>query len=243
MDTPLPRKQQKIFSATSDANGVFGSAVAGTFIKSNDLDEIQSLPAWQAGWQAGAISAYRLPTIEEMNGLFLTVTQQLAYLFQRGVPEYLATDTYPKNAIVAAVNPDGNVSLYASLQDNNVGHPVTDDEWWGASVGGSGSYTIPDEPAGSGKPYQTGRGYVVFPSGYMTQFGFVNNGGQSGLWPITFPVAFRHRVNVQTTFYFRGDYRAVDYRTVASVSLSGCSIILDNYGSNIIGTAWLANGF
>lgn len=123
----LARKLQKIFSETSSENGQFGSGTAGTKVLSDDLDTIQSLAAWLGGWSDAVVGDANLPTLEEMNGVQYTITSQLKYLFQQGIPEYLSTETYYQYSIV--IDPS-TFSLYGSLIDNNTGNALTDTASW-----------------------------------------------------------------------------------------------------------------
>lgn len=126
----IPRKQQKIFSQTSSENGQFGSAQLGTKVLSDDLDVLQTLAAWLAGWSDATVSSEKLPPLEEMNTMGYVATSQLAYLFQEGLPEYLSTTEYFINSIVKK---SGTYEIYGSIIDNNTGNalPVqVDDANW-----------------------------------------------------------------------------------------------------------------
>lgn len=124
----IPRKVQKIFGNDLVASGnvaVFGSLQAGNPAFSKDPDVIQSLSNFLSGLN-GAVVGNRSPTMEDLNSLFLLITQQIAYLLQTGIPGYAATETYWTNAYcqVAGV-------VYVSLSDNNVGNdPTTDTNNW-----------------------------------------------------------------------------------------------------------------
>ncbi len=124
----ITRKLQKIFAGLATNNGQFGSAQTGDKVLSNDPDVIQALEAWDNGWLDATISAQKLITVEELQGIQHLVTRQLAYMFQEGIPEYSATTTYYTNSIVKKV---GTYELYGSLVDDNVGNPLTDATKWG----------------------------------------------------------------------------------------------------------------
>lgn len=119
----LPRKTQRIFAGNAVNNGQFGSAQLGTKVLSNDLETIQDLAAWVNGWNDATISGQRLPTLEEMQGLQYVMTSQLAYLFERGFPEFDAGTNYFVNSIVIKA---GTFELYGSLTDNNLGNALPD---------------------------------------------------------------------------------------------------------------------
>jgi hypothetical protein len=121
------RVLQKIFAGNSNETGVFGSAAADTFVKSTDIEEIQSLDAWESGWTAATLTTLKLPTLNETEGVSRVVTQQIAYLLQEGVPEYNADTVYYENSIVKET---GTAKLYKSLSDDNEDNALSDDANW-----------------------------------------------------------------------------------------------------------------
>ena len=129
----LPRKLQTIFAGNLAASGNVaqpGSTVGGTPVYSNDLDVLQDLTAgsgspWVNGLQA-QVEGTQAQVLEEMNGVLLEITQQLAYLLERGQSEYLATQNYYLNAIATVSGVP-----YISLQDNNLNNtPASSPTWW-----------------------------------------------------------------------------------------------------------------
>ena len=124
----IPRKLQKIFGGGLTPSGNvanFGSLAAGTPVFSNDPDAIQTA-AWLNGLTA-ALVGNRSPALEDLNGVFLTITQQLAYLLQAGVPEWDPSTPYFQNQICRGV---GTRVLFYSITDNNLNHAVTDSNNW-----------------------------------------------------------------------------------------------------------------
>lgn len=138
----LPRVTAKIFASKAADNdiGQYGSALTGTQVNTPDIAEIQALPAYEEGWRGAVISSRNYPTLQEMNGLQKTFSQQIAYILQEGVAEYDAETTYYTGSIVKSPDSDNKPRLYSSLSDNNIGNPLTDSEFWQEiSFGGSGS--------------------------------------------------------------------------------------------------------
>ncbi len=125
--TKITRKHQKIFGGNSSDNGQFGSARAGTFVLSNDLDSLQSLPAWENGWNSATISGDKLPPLEESQAINFVQTSQIAYLFQEGIPEYSSETEYFTNSIVKE---SGSSNLFISLIDDNLGNALVDGANW-----------------------------------------------------------------------------------------------------------------
>lgn len=123
----LPRKTQKIFGSSLTPSGniaVWGSLAAGSPAYSSDLSVIQS-SAWLQGLN-DALIGNRSPAQEDLNALFFTLTQQIAYLLESGVPEWDASTTYYTNQICRV-----NAVLFVSLSNTNVGNdPTTDTNNW-----------------------------------------------------------------------------------------------------------------
>ena len=128
MSNNLPRVTQKIFAENTETNiGQFGSARNGSPFRTGDIKTIQALPAWGQGWDAAVTNERNYPALEEMTGVQKVITQQLAYYFQKGFPEWDADTTYYKNVSFCQV--DG--AVYQSLTDNNLGNnPATDKTNW-----------------------------------------------------------------------------------------------------------------
>lgn len=125
MAEKLPRVLQNIFGENA-MNGKkiaqFGSVIAGAPFYTGDIAQIQALQYWQNGWVGATISDKRYPTSEETTGINKVVTQQIAYLLQKGIPEWLNTETYFINSFCQR---EGVV--YKSATDNNINNdPLTD---------------------------------------------------------------------------------------------------------------------
>ncbi len=127
----LPRKLQKIFGGSlTPANNLakFGSLAAASPGYSSDLDLIQTT-AWLSAWNNALINApggNASPALQDMNGLFFVLTQQLAYLLQKGMADWITGETYYTNDFVKV----GGV-IYISKTDSNSGNnPVSDTNNW-----------------------------------------------------------------------------------------------------------------
>ena len=123
----IPRKHQKIFCSDVPASGnvgQFGSLKAGTPTYSNDPDVIQGLSAFGQGW-AQAIIQQKSPPMQDFNGLASLITQQLAYLLQAGIAEWLATTPYYIGSVCQVAG-----AFYVSKTDNNTGNVVTNTTHW-----------------------------------------------------------------------------------------------------------------
>ena len=114
----LQRVTSKVFAENATEVGQFGSLNAGTKVTTTDITEIQSLPAWQNGWQAAIVGENCYPTLQERNGLDKVQSYFLNYLLQEGIPEWDSGTTYYQGSIVKLIN-GTNVQLYQSLINNN----------------------------------------------------------------------------------------------------------------------------
>lgn len=114
----LQRKSAKLFAenATATAGGIaqFGSLAAGTPNYSTDPDVIQGLQQYSDGWSA-AVLGTKSPALEDRNALDFLLSYQQAYIMQRGVPEWISTETYYQGSFVSLS--DGR--MYVSKIDNN----------------------------------------------------------------------------------------------------------------------------
>ena len=128
MSSNLPRVTQYIFGENAGENiGQFGSALAGQGVPTGDIAQIQALPAWAGGWNSAVISERDYPPLEEMTGIQKVETQQIAYIFQKGIPEWDEGTTYFANTSFCQING----IVYRSLTDNNLGNnPETDSTNW-----------------------------------------------------------------------------------------------------------------
>lgn len=124
----LPRVTQKIFGENAGQNiGQFGSAITGKPNPTGDISEIQALGSWGEGWAGAVLPTRDFPALEEMTGIQKVITQQLAYFFQKGFPEWDEDTTYFASTSFAQVNG----VVYQSISDNNKGNnPTTSPDHW-----------------------------------------------------------------------------------------------------------------
>lgn len=127
----LTRAIQKIFGETGGTGefGRIGSDAAGSPTTTKDIATIQSLAQFSQGLFAITDSLNEPPRGQDINALYFLITRQLAYLFQAGVPEWLAAGEYYAG-LSYAVGSDGK--LYRSVtgtdgSPNTGNNPTTDD--------------------------------------------------------------------------------------------------------------------
>lgn len=127
----LTRVTGKVFGGNAPLSeiGIFGSAKAQNPTNNQDVATIQSLPAYLLGWGSGVVSGDNFPPMEEVTGVLKTISYQACYLLQEGCPVYDASTEYSNTSIVKNVS--GSVlQFYISKQNGNIGHALTDTDWW-----------------------------------------------------------------------------------------------------------------
>lgn len=138
----LSRVTGKVFggNAPLDEIGIFGSAKAGNPTNSQDVATIQSGTAYEEGWGSGIVTNNNFPPMEEVTGVLKTLSYQICYLLQEGIPDYDIGTNYSNKSVVKLVN--GNeVALYVSLQNDNIGNSLTDTTYWKEIVWGNNANT------------------------------------------------------------------------------------------------------
>jgi microcystin-dependent protein len=120
----IPRVFQNLFMTSGNAShcGQFGSKAIGAPFTTFDAASIQALaPFVNNGWADAVVGTNKQPFLEDMNGLFRLIFQQLCYTMQAGIPEWDPSTTYFTGSIVTA---PGTTQMYGSLVDNNTGNAL-----------------------------------------------------------------------------------------------------------------------
>jgi len=127
----LLRYTQQIFASLAGNNQLseYGSFIAsppGNLYNGSTITPaiVQQLSNYLEGLYAATGGAYS-PTIQDHNSLFYLLSYQIAYLLQKGIPEWDAGTTYFINDFVKV-----GEKIYISLQNTNLNHLVTDTAWW-----------------------------------------------------------------------------------------------------------------
>lgn len=131
--TTLTRVTGKVFGGNAPLSeiGVFGSAKAQNPTNSQDVATIQNYTGdpYSKGWGSGVVSGDNFPPMEEVTGVLKTISYQACYLLQEGCPVYDANTEYSNTSIVKNIS--GSVlQFYISKQNGNIGHALTDTDWW-----------------------------------------------------------------------------------------------------------------
>lgn len=128
-------------SGSSDNFAKFGSLVAGSPLKTKDILTIQSLPAWDNGFQDALYGGNKDILLQDLNACLFEHSRQVAYIFQAGIAEWDVSTTY---YIGSKVSDIASGDVYVSLQDNNTGNALPGHAgnafwaWWNPSGPGSG---------------------------------------------------------------------------------------------------------
>ena len=125
----LTRKNIKVFAGGASNNGIFGSLQANNPVQTNDVEQIQSLTAWEEGWDSATMTSEKLPTLEEFQSVQYVVTYEQAYLMQEGLPEWASTVTFYKGSLTKEITSTG-FRIYCSLTDDNSGNQLSDTTNW-----------------------------------------------------------------------------------------------------------------
>jgi len=125
----LTRVHQKVFAGNASNNGVFGSFQAGNPQTSNDVATLQSLSAFENGWDDAIEQGDKLPPLEEFQGVQYGISYQQAYMLQEGIAEWDASTPYFKGSLTKTIS-GTSFKLYCSIQDNNTGNVVTNTSYW-----------------------------------------------------------------------------------------------------------------
>ena len=123
--TKYNRPNGKLFGSSATNIGRFGSGQAGeTYTTTTDPNVANTLGThWEQGWDGAVVSQapYTAPFIEDMNAVNYVNSYNSAYLLQRGIPEYSATEEYQTDSVCTY-----NGEIYICMADGTVG--VTPDE-------------------------------------------------------------------------------------------------------------------
>lgn len=124
----LTRYTQSLFASSGlTPTAGFGAAANGTTTTENGSSNTPSnimtgtAGAWSGGWLSAVLGASKFPAIEDMNAVFYALSYQLAYLLERGLPEYDSGTTY--NQFDIARNPS-SYQLFGSLINTNLGNAL-----------------------------------------------------------------------------------------------------------------------
>lgn len=126
----LPRVTQKLFAGNAQPTdtAAFGTMRTGNPTYTSDIAQLMNTPQFLQGWLAAVEEGFA-PFMEEMTGVQKVFAQQIAYLFQQGVPEYDAGTTYYKGSLVKVIS-DTDFVIYSSLIDDNTGNTPTAGAQW-----------------------------------------------------------------------------------------------------------------
>ena len=205
----LQRATQSIFASGSSDVIVFGSDAAADLTYSQNVETIQSLGAWTAGWRSALINY--VASLQNQDSVNYVCTSQLAYILQQGIPEYDVGTTYFTNSICKAV---GGTQLYYSLVDNNLGNPLTDGAAWGvgANLGVNNSNNLLLGTPITGLTYNTI--YQAATNGFLYIGYYLGNTGEYNVY---IEVVNDTKSTPTTTVFSDNTYISVNWNRYGSV--------------------------
>lgn len=123
------RPNGKLFGSSATNIGVFGSGQQNeTPTTSTDPNAINTLGThWEDGWNGAVVSQapYTAPFVEDMNAVNYVNSYNSAYLLQRGIPEYSATEEYQKDSLCTY-----NSEIWMCKLDSTVGQTPAEGTYW-----------------------------------------------------------------------------------------------------------------
>ncbi len=136
--TQYKRITGKVFGGNATATGndpeiaQFGSALAGTFVGTTDVETIQQLPAWGKGFISAVTPDTQFPALPETTGALKVLSHQICNILQEGVSTWDSGTIYYKGNYVSK-----NGNLFVSKTDTNQGNnPETDNSNWTNPIDG-----------------------------------------------------------------------------------------------------------
>ena len=130
MASKYNRPNGKLFGSSATNIGVFGSGQQNeTPTTSTDPNTINGLGThWEEGWNGAVVSQapYTAPYVEDMNAVNYVNSYNSAYLLQKGIPEYSATEEYHEDSVCTYGG-----EIWICLQDNTpAGTTPTESVYW-----------------------------------------------------------------------------------------------------------------
>lgn len=145
----LQRLTGKVFAGNADLTdlGVFGSALSGTPTNptgTNTEAQIQADAAYEEGWTDAVVTTKNFPPIEEVNGVLRTISYQICYLLQEGIPVWDTNTEYSNTSVVKVINGQ-QLDFYISQQTQSGNIPQSDDgiNWKKAIITGDREIGVP----------------------------------------------------------------------------------------------------
>ena len=120
----------KQFAGSAINNGAFGAAQAvGVGVQPvADIKDVQSLSAFEQGWNAATLTSDKLPALEEMQGLEALLCKALKENYSEGIPFWIAGETYFQYSFV---NYNGVLYYNTTGSYTNI-NPAIDTSNWAA---------------------------------------------------------------------------------------------------------------
>ncbi|MBO7692690.1 MAG: hypothetical protein J6T10_08700 [Methanobrevibacter sp.] len=122
------RPNGRVFGSSATNIGKFGSGQDNNpQYASNPNDATGDGTHWEDGWNGAVVSQapYTAPYVEDMNAVNYVNSYNSAYLLQRGIAEYSATEEYQKDSLCTY-----NSEIWMCKLDNTVGQTPAEGTYW-----------------------------------------------------------------------------------------------------------------
>lgn len=118
----------KQFAGSATNNGAFGAAQAtGAGVQPvANIKDVQSLNAFEQGWNSATLTADKLPALEEMQGLEALLCKAIKENYSEGIPFWISGETYYQYSFV---NYNG-IIYYNTTGNYTANNPAIDTENW-----------------------------------------------------------------------------------------------------------------
>lgn len=137
----------KQFAGSATNNGAFGAAQAtGAGVQPvANIEDVQSLAAFEQGWNSATLTADKLPALEEMQGLEAILCKAIKENYSEGIPLWINGETYYQYSFV---NYNG-VIYYNTTGSYTANNPATDTTNWAqykpATAGAADTAAVADK--------------------------------------------------------------------------------------------------
>lgn len=120
----------KQFAGSATNNGAFGAAQAtGAGVQPvANIKDVQSLNAFEQGWNSATLTADKLPALEEMQGLEALLCKAIKENYSEGIPFWISGETYYQYSFV---NYNG-IIYYNTTGSYTANNPAIDTANWAA---------------------------------------------------------------------------------------------------------------
>ena len=118
----------KQFAGSATNNGAFGAAQAtGAGVQPvANIEDVQSLTAFEQGWNSATLTADKLPPLEEIQGLEALLCKAIKENYSEGIPFWISGETYYQYSFVSY----NGIIYYNTTGSYTANNPAIDTANW-----------------------------------------------------------------------------------------------------------------